>query len=121
MADDNKDVPFFTAVQVDQFRWPVKVPVPSKAEPGKYVYACFTGVFKYLTQAERAELEMSKKTDFELAREVLVGVEDLLGEDKQTVPSSQALIDKVLTVDRAAPTVYGTYMAVMRGLAPEKN
>ena len=121
MSDDNNEVPFFTAVKVDQFPWPVKVPVPSKTEAGKYVYACFTGVFKYLDQAERDQLLASNLTDKELARKVLVGIEDLMGEDRKPVPSSPTLIEQVLSVDRAAPTVYGTYMAVMRGLAPTKN
>jgi hypothetical protein len=52
---------------------------------------------------------------------VLIGVEDLTGEDGQAVPSSDALRLQVLGIQRAAPAIAGTYRAAMLGVAAEKN
>jgi hypothetical protein len=117
---EEKTVPFFVLAKPETFKWPVKVPVPAE---GRYVFATFTGVFKHLDEAEFKKLYSPEaaKTDRQIAEAVLIGVEDLTGEDGQAVPSSDALRLQVLGIQRAAPAIAGTYRAAMLGVAAEKN
>ena len=113
-----EEVPFFTAVEVESFSWKVKVPVP---RDGSYVHATFVGRFKYLTSAQVDELLQQKLNDRELARRVLIGIEQLQGEAQPVLRQEPEVIERVLAVDRAAASTFGTYMAVIRGLAAEGN
>lgn len=134
MSQAEKDpVPFFEAVKPTSFKWPVKVPVPAD---GHYVHATFTGVFLYLDEAGVDAWLQTKlvigtdpkgmpieraRTDRELAAEVLLGVEDLVGPGGAVLPSTPELVAQVLGVDRAPSAVVTTYLAVCRGVAAEKN
>lgn len=119
MAEADKEVPFFSAVQVEAFSWKVKVPVPVD---GHYVHATFTGRFRYMSEAQLQELlKDPARTERDLARHVLLGIVQLQGEDKPQLRTEPEIIEQVLAVDRAPAAVFGTYMAVLRGLAPEKN
>lgn len=121
MSDDNK-TPFFALVAPKTFRWPVKVPVPSEA--GRYVFATFTGVFQYRPTAELDEWMApagQPRTDATLAAEALLAVEDVRGEDGDFLPSTAELRERILAVDRAPLAVVTTYLAVLRGVAAEKN
>lgn len=120
MGDDNK-TPFFVMAKPDTFKWPVRVPVPAA---GKYVFATFTGVFKHLDEAAFQKLFApgpDAKTDRQIAEAVLLGVEDLTGEDGKVVPSSPKLVATVIAIQRAAPAIAATYRAAMLGIAAEKN
>lgn len=115
------EVPFFQKTAPKTFTWAVRVPVP--ADNG-YVYARFVGVFKYLPSDEiDAWLVRDGKPrrDSELAAEILLGVNELKGEDGQVLRSSPELVTKVLAVDRTASAVVATFIAVSRGVAAEKN
>lgn len=121
---DKAPVPFFEAVKPTSFKWPVKVPVPAD---GHYVHATFTGVFRYLDEngiedwLHGTERNQPHRTDRDLAAEVLLGVEDLIGPGGAVLPSTPELVAQVLAVDRAPAAVVTTFLAVSRGVAAEKN
>jgi hypothetical protein len=115
---DKDEVPFFSAVKVETFTWKVKVPVP---KDGGYVHAVFTGEFKYLTDEDVRALLAEGLSDRQMAQRVLTGIVQLQGEDKPNVRREPEVIDQVLAVDRAPASTFGTYMAVLRGLAAEGN
>lgn len=114
----DQDVPFFTAVKVEEFSWPVKVPVP---KDGKFIHATFTARFKYLEREQLDALLKEGLTDRQLAEKVLVGIEQLQGEGTAQLRREAEVIRQVLDVDRAPSATFGTYMAVISGLALEKN
>jgi hypothetical protein len=119
-----KDVPFFEKVErPTSFKWPVSVPVPTD---GRYVYATFTGVFRYKGAAEidawlKVPAGTAPRSDSDMAADVLIGVEDLKAADGTVLESTPELVAKVLAVDRAGPAVVTTFLAVSRGVAAEKN
>ena len=115
------EVPFFLKTAPSSFSWPVKVPVPAD---GRYVFAEFTGLFKYIPTAQiDAWLAPDGKPrrDDELAAEILLEVRDLRGENGAVLDSTPELVAKVLKVDRTAGAVVATFLAVSRGIAAEKN
>lgn len=114
-------VPFFLKVAPKNFNWPVKVPVPAE---GHYVFAEFTGVFRYIQSADvDAWLapEGKPRTDKELAADVLLEVRDIRDENGEVIPTSPELVARMLAVDRAPSAVVATFLAVIRGIAAEKN
>lgn len=119
MPDDK--TPFFALVEPKDFRWEVKVPVPAD---GRYVFATFTGVFRYRRAEDLAEWLApggKPRTDADLAADALVAVEDVRGDDGDFLPSDAALKARILAVDRAPAAVVATYLAALRGVAAEKN
>lgn len=117
---EESQIPFFQKTAPKSFSWPVKVPVPAD---GRYVFAEFTGVFKYISTDgidEWLSPGGKPRRDTELAAEILLAVRDLHGETG-ALESTPELVAKVLAVDRAASAVVATFLAVSRGIAAEKN
>lgn len=114
-------VPFFLKVAPKNFSWPVKVPVPAE---GRYVFAEFTGVFRYIP-SDQVDAWLAPdgkpRTDRELAADVLLEVQDVRGDDGEVMTTSPELVARMLAVDRAPSAVVATFMAVIRGIAAEKN
>lgn len=124
MAEE-KDVPFFAAAKVESFTWKVKIPRPAANE---YRFITFTGEFRYLTEKELDALQQEtdpatqqRLTDRQLAERVLTGIVQLQGEAVANVRREPAVIAQVLDVDLVPATVFGTYVAVIRGWGAEKN
>lgn len=119
-----KDDVLFVMQQPDTFTWPVKVRVPLN---GTYGEAKFNATFPNMDDDELKELLASNEsggprlTDREVAERVLLGFEPIEMPDGSRVEFSKESKARLLKMPRAATAVVGTFIAVSRGVAAEKN
>lgn len=118
------DAPLFILAQPDTFTWPVKVRIPMN---GTYGEAEFVATFPNLDEAALDELLASnengapKLSDRELAERVLLGFEPIELPDGSVVEFSDENKRLLLGKGRVKSAVVGTFIAVSRGIAAEKN
>ncbi|WP_367846448.1 hypothetical protein [Rhodoferax sp. WC2427] len=114
----------FVMAQPDTFTWPVNVRVPLN---GTYGQATFTGEFPNMADAERDALVASDAsgaaqfTNVQVADKVLISFSDLKMPDGSTLPFTPENKAALLAQPRVANAVVGTFLAVTRGVAAEKN
>lgn len=82
----------------DNYRWPVKVVVPT--DDGKTLTQDFTAVFKRITQTQveafTADLIAAKITDKDIVKQVLIGWQNIVDDNGNQVPFSETLRDQIL-------------------------
>nr|WP_315242089.1 hypothetical protein [uncultured Albidiferax sp.] len=114
----------FVMSQPATFTWPVNVRVPLD---GSYGQATFIGEFPNLEDYERDALVASdesgaaKYTNVEVADKVLVSFSGVQMPDGSSLPCTPENKAALLAKPRVANAVVGTFLAVTRGVAAEKN
>lgn len=121
---NQKEVALFVMEQPATFTWPVEVRIPLD---GKYGVATFVGEFPNLSDADRDALLASDEsgapvfTSQQVADQVLLGFDKLQSAGGGLVPFTPENKAALLKQARVANAVVGTFMAVTRGVAAEKN
>lgn len=118
------DEVLFVMEQPDTFTWPVKVRVPLN---GTYGEAKFEATFPNMDDDELKELLASNESggprlsDREVAERVLLGFEPIDMPGGGRLEFSEESKARLLKMPRVATAVVGTFIAVTRGVAAEKN
>lgn len=122
--EDKTEDLLFVMAQPETFTWPVKVRVP---RAGKYGEAVFMAEFPNLEQAQIDELlandELGRPllSDRQIAERVLLNFEPIKQPDGSMLTFSPEVKAVLLGKPRVAAAVMGTFIAVSRGVAAEKN
>lgn len=122
--DAKNDGALFLMAQPATFTWPVEVRIPLN---GRYGLVSFVGEFPNMNEDDLADLVASKEdgtpkyTNAEAAAKVLVNFSKLLQPNGAEMPCTPENKAALLRIPRVAPAVVGTFLAVSRGMAAEKN
>lgn len=122
--DAKNDGALFLMAQPSTFTWPVEVRIPLN---GRYGLVSFVGEFPNLSEADSSALVASnddgtpKHSNAYVADRVLVGFSKVEQPDGTFMPFTAENKAALLAIPRVAPAVVGTFLAVTRGMAAEKN
>jgi len=122
----------FVFRKASEFKWPVRIPVP---EDGRAVAREVTGVFKTVAPERIQQIvqeaiagirgddaeEMQANADLRLLREVLVGWDGIVDEDKQAIAFSDETREALMAVPYVRGAFVEAYNKGANGGAKAKN